>query len=56
MRDDNKSRTRLVDAVEERRDLRAGGFVELARGFVCEQQPGPVRERARDRHTLHLSA
>ena len=56
VRDDDECRAALVDAVEERRDLRAGGLIELAGRLVGEQQARTVGQRARDGHALHLSA
>ena len=45
-----------VDAIEQIGDLLAGVLVELAGRLVGEQQRRPVRQRARDRHPLHLAA
>ena len=56
VRDDDERGAVGVDAIEERRDLFAGRFVELAGRLVGEQQPRAVGERARDRDALHLAA
>ena len=45
-----------VHAVEQLRDVLAGGLVQLAGGLVGQQQARLVGERARDRHALHLAA
>ena len=37
-------------------DTACRGFVQVASGFVGQQQPGIVDQRARKRHTLLLAA
>ena len=45
-----------VDAIEQRRDVLAGLVVQLAGRLVGDEQRRPVRQRARDRDTLHFAA
>ena len=56
VRDDHDRRAVGVHAIEEIGDLLARVLVELAGRLVRQQQRRPVRQRARDRHALHLAA
>ena len=53
--DDDRHPVR-VKTIDQRDNLVAGGLIELAGGFIGEQQPWPVGEGPRNRHALHLAA
>src|SRR5690554_5294586 len=46
----------VVQLVEQAHDPGGGGAVEVARGFVAEQDPRPGHQRPGDRHALALAA
>ncbi len=56
MRDDDQGRAALVEAFQHTHDFAPGGPVEIAGGFVGEQQGGMHRHRAGDGDALQLAA
>jgi hypothetical protein len=56
VRDDDQCGAVRVHAIEERRNLCAGRFVQFAGRLVGEQQLRIVGEGACDRDALHLAA
>ena len=56
MRDQDDGVAGVVQALEQPHDLVRGGRVQVARGFVCQDQRRMVDQRARDRHPLPLPA
>jgi hypothetical protein len=56
VRDDDDRGAVGVHAIEEVGHLLPGVLIELPRRLVGEQQPGTIRQRAGDGHSLHLAA
>ena len=56
MCDHENGRAVAVHAIEQVRDVLARFLVELAGRLVGEEERGPVRQRAGNRHALHLAA
>jgi hypothetical protein len=54
--DDNDGGPVGVKAVEQLHDLFTRGLIQLAGWLVGQEQARTVRERAGDRHALHLAA
>ena len=55
MGDHHNGQARFVLSFEQFKDLPASFLIQIAGGFVGQQDPGPIEKRSGDRHSLAFS-